>query len=377
MMTARNAAIAVLILVLAEGAWWGSKNRPHQTAGKPSPQQFSATLKPVLAPGNASLASAPTATGAIAASAATRSPATTASAETEQRMGPFSIAGTDYTVLLKKQKCPPGSMQAGGDTVVAMEIRDAAGNILYQKAFPYQTANTEFSDAWSVSAGVLSGTNGAGLLVSYDLDSEPSAPEPESSGWYQVFGVVDGKFKPFSGPILVQGSLMSSDASNKQFKTAGPLDSHSDALKFKVWAHHFRLVYPVRVDWKEGKLSPAQACDKAAGSSSPCRYAVAPEDDRLAGELTFVQLCPDASPCDHPERVLVKKDSKLELLSCAADLRWSEGRSSGPTGNNPMDDQGGIGVPSDNLELMVRIDGKEGWMRTDEDFTALGLPFEQ
>ena len=104
---------------------------------------------------------------------------------------------------------------------------------------------------------------------------------------------------------------------------------------------------------------------------------MAPEDDRLAGELTFVQLCPDASPCDHPERVLVKKDSKLELLSCAADLRWSEGRSSGPTGNNPMDDQGGIGVPSDNLELMVRIDGKEGWMRTDEDFTALGLPFEQ
>ena len=375
-MTARNGAIAVLILVLAEGAWWASNNRPHQAAGKPSPQQrLSATAQPVLAPLNAQ-ASAAIATRAIA-STPTTSTATTTNAETEQRLGPFSIAGTDYTIVLKKKKCPPGSMQAGGDTVVAMEIRDASGSSLYQKTFPYQAANTEFSDAWSVSAGVLSGTNGTGLLISYDLDSEPSAPAPESSGWYQVFGAVDGKFKPFSGPILVQGGLITGDASNKQFKTAGPLDSHADALKFKVWAHHFRLVYPVRVDWKEGKLSPAQACDKAAGSSSPCRYAVAPEDDRLAGELTFVQLCPDASPCDHPERVLVKKDSKLELLSCAADLRWSEGRSSGPTGNNPMDDQGGIGVPSDNLELMVRIDGKEGWMRTDEDFTALGLPFEQ
>jgi hypothetical protein len=376
MRTLSIAAITVLLVVLVEGAWWASKNRPHPTAGKPSPQLLSPIPKRVLVPANLSQASAPAATGAMAVSTAT-STATTTSAETEQRLGPFSIAGADYTVVLKKKKCLPGSMQAGADTVVAMEIRDAAGNILYQKTFPYQTANTEFSDAWFVSAGILAGANGTGLLVSYDLDSEPSAPEPDSSGWYQVFGVVDGKFRPFSGPILVQGSLMSSDSSNKQFKTAGPLDSHSDALKFKVWAHHFRLIYPVRVDWKEGKLSPAQACDKAAGSSSLCRYAVAPEDDRRAGDLTFVQLCPDASPCDRPERALVKKDSKLELLGCEADVKWSEGRITPPTGNDPMDDQGGIGVGLEHLELMVRIDGKEGWMRTDEDFTALGLPFEQ
>ena len=119
MMTARNAAIAVLILVLAEGAWWGSKNRPHQTAGKPSPQQFSATLKPVLAPANAPLASAPTATGAIAASAATTSPLAA--------MKPHSCG----RVVLKPARDPcPGSL-AAPRIFFAPAIRACARSILF------------------------------------------------------------------------------------------------------------------------------------------------------------------------------------------------------------------------------------------------------
>ena len=74
----------------------------------------------------------------------------------------------------------------------------------------------------------------------------------------------------------------------------------------------------------------------------------------------------------------MKEDSKVELLSCATVVQWSEGLTSRPTGKpDSMDDQGGISVSSDNVQLKVRVDGKEGWIHADEDFNALGLPFEQ
>jgi hypothetical protein len=274
-------------------------------------------------------------------------------------------------VVLQKQKRSSGLAQEAGDTVTAMRILDAAGSIQYQRTFPNQSEYDGFSDAWSVSASVLVGTNGSGLLVNYDLDSEPSAPEPEPSSWWQLLGVVNGKLKPFSGPLLVQGGLIS-DATNGRFRTK-PLDARSDALEFKVWAHHFRLIFPVRVDWAEGKLSPAQSC-------RVCEYKVAPEDDRRIDSMTFVRLCPNPGrACEKPERVVVKIDSKVELVASQTAVEWSEGVASGPSPDvkNPIGDQGGIGVPDDDVWLKVRIDGREGWMHSVEDFTALDLPFEQ
>ena len=384
MKSARIAVMAGLILVLAEAGWWAAKNRPPRAnVQTPVSQAPPAPAKPVPAAVNASASSAtliPAAasTGAPSANNAVANSASATGPDTEERLGPFSLSGTDYILVLSKKKRPAGSTQESGTTVTAMEIRDSAGTLVYKRIFPYQPDETEFSDAWSVSAGLLSGTNGTGLLVTYDQDSEPSAPEPEPSGWYQVFGIVNGKLRPFSGPILVQGDVLQPDNKSKIYKTAGPLDAHSDALNFKVWAHHFRMVYPVRIDWSQGKLSPAPPCDKGSDAAGKtCRYGVLPESDRRAGDLTFVQLCPEASPCDRPERVVVKKDSTLELLSCVPDVKWEEGRVSSPAGSNPMDDQGGISVGTENLQLLVRIDGKQGWMHTDEDFNALGLPFEQ
>ena len=174
MRTFRFAAISVLLVALAEAGWWA--NRRYQPINQRPVQQQSLAMQPVsLQQLNSSQTSAP--------AVPTVGEAT---AETEQRLGPFSVAGKDYRIMLRKKKRQPGPTQETGDTVVAMEIRDAADTILYQRTFPHQSA-VEFSDAWFVSAGVLTGTNGTGLLVSYDLDSEPSAPEPESSEWYQVF----------------------------------------------------------------------------------------------------------------------------------------------------------------------------------------------
>jgi hypothetical protein len=42
-----------------------------------------------------------------------------------------------------------------------------------------------------------------------------------------------------------------------------------------------------------------------------------------------------------------------------------------------MDDAGSIGVLSKEPWLKVRIDGKEGWIHSQEDFDALGMPSDQ
>jgi hypothetical protein len=289
----------------------------------------------------------------------------TASGTTEasgRHPGPFRIGGNDYRVVLQEKPRLPGLTQETGNTVVKMEIRDSAGAVQYEQAFPVQTELEGFSDAWSVTAMTLTGRSGTGLMINYVLDSEPSAPTPENDSWWQLFGVIDGKLKAFSNPISVQGDLL-------------PNESPSDVLQFKLWAHHYRLIFPVAVNWAEGKLSPAMQCDA-------CEYHVLPEPESLSDreDLTFVRLCPAIeAPCANPKRTLVTKDSTIELVAGRAAVQWNEGSSaSGPSTdpNHLMANEGSITVP-ENVWLKVRIDGKEGWLNEEEDFTALRLPFEQ
>ena len=291
---------------------------------------------------------------------ASNKPAVTAAAQDSgQQLGSFVIGGATYRVVLQEKPRLPGSTQETGSTVAKMEIQDSAGTVVYQRTFPVQTEFEGFSDAWFVTAKILTGRTGTGLLINYALDSEPSAPTPENDSWWQLFGVINGKLKAFSGPISVQGDLL-------------PNDSPSDVLRFKVWAHHYRLMFPVAVNWAEGKLSSAMPCDA-------CEYDVLPEDLSGRDDLTFVRLCPRVEgQCTNPERTLVKKDSKIELVAGHAAVQWNPGSELGPSGdpNNPMPNEGNITVPQE-VWLKVRIDGKEGWLNEEEDFTALRLPIEQ
>jgi hypothetical protein len=285
-------------------------------------------------------------------------PGSAATNSSSHQLGPFVIGGNEYRVVLQEKPRLPGSTRETGSTVVKMEIQDSAGTVVYERAFPVQTELEGFSDAWFVTPTVLTGRSGTGLMINYALDSEPSAPTPENDSWWQLFGVIDGKLKAFSGPISVQGDLL-------------PNDSPSDVLRFKVWAHHYRLVFPVSVNWAEGKLSPAMQCDA-------CQYDVLPEDLSGRDDLTFVRLCAAVeTECANPERTLVNRDSVIELLVGQTAVRWNEGSASGPSGdpNHPMTNEGTITVPEE-VWLKVRIDGKEGWLHEEEDFTVLQLPFE-
>jgi len=360
--------LCVLLLAVALFFWPVGRTRSNQPGDAPP----SAVGQPTALP-NRPPVSAPQAAAITGAAQ---------NDESQERLGPFSLAGKDYSVLLRKKKRQPGSTQESGDTVVGMQIQDASGAVEYQRTFPCEAEIQAFSDAWFVSAALLAGTNGSGLLINYSADSEPSAPEPEPTDWWQVFGVVNGRLRPFSGPISVQGGLVSSEKLKTGYTTAGPLDAQSDVLEFRVWAHHFRLIYPVRVDWARGRLSPAQPCENKAmreGNVS-CQFKVESEDLSNRDDVTFVRFCPSpGQKYEKPERVLVKRDSSVEMVACQTTVVWSEGVASGPSSDphKPMSDEGGVSVPEDDVWLKLRVDGKEGWVNSVEDFSVLSLPFEQ
>jgi len=364
MKTLRYSIIVLLVIGTGVAGWRTIRTGQHSQT-PPSAQQSGSQSQVV----NAQVAS-------------TTAPA----GESPKQLGPFLIAGQTYTIELQTKKLRPGSIADSVDTVVAMEIHDAAGTVEYRRTFPYVAATDDDLESWSVSAFLLAGTNGTGLLVSYDNYSEPSAPEEEPSGWLQVFGVLNGRLAPFVAPLQVQGGVLKDYVSGDTYKTARPLDAQADAVEFKVWTGHCRLVFPVRVDWTQGKVSPAQECPKSADELGVgCQYRVVPDGKRYNSDITFVRLWPGPDEkSGNPEKTVVKKDSKVDLLTALVATHWDEGNPGGlpASSKGPMDDAGGFGVASDgtagqDLWLKVRIDGKEGWMHSEEDFRALGLPEDE
>ena len=174
---------------------------------------------------------------------------------------------------------------------------------------------------------------------------------------------------------------MDQHADGHTYRAARPLGEKADAVEFKIWTVHCRLIYAVRVDWAAGKLSPAQECvGTAADPGEGCQYKILPEDKLYADGITFVRLWP--SPAENPGqpmKTVVKKDSKVDLLTARVAVRWAEGTSAfAPGSQGPLDDVVSVAPDKDaDLWLKVRIDGKEGWMHSEEDFRALGLPEDE
>ena len=69
----------------------------------------------------------------------------------------------------------------------------------------------------------------------------------------------------------------------------------------------------------------------------------------------------------------------MELLLAQAHVKWNAGTPfpPAPDSKDAMTDEGEITVDDNGIGLKVRVDGNEGWLHDEEDFTALGLPFEQ
>src|SRR6266566_3065864 len=251
--------------------------------------------------------------------------------EVEERQGPFTFGGQTFTVVAHNKRVP-GKLGEFRQALASLDIADAAGAVLHHEEFPHAVENGEFTETCSVSVTPITGSNGAGLLL--DTGCLPSAPM--SGGPWQIFGIVNGKLAPIGKPLYAEGEM-------------------GDFVPV-----------PVRVNWMEGKLALAQHCFYQSGhgmAEGGCEMPVEGVE-RHPGEqeLTFVRMFSESNEqIGAPAHVVVKKDSRVEILAGKVLVTWEEGK-----------DGIGLGV-ADDIWVKVRIDGKEGWIHSDEDLQAIGL----
>jgi hypothetical protein len=80
--------------------------------------------------------------------------------------------------------------------------------------------------------------------------------------------------------------------------------------------------------------------------------------------MTFIRLYREPDEAGVPRRVVLKPESDVDYLEAEAPVTWNETESTTS-----------FGVPDINdVWLKIRIDGQVGWIHTEEDLEAVGLP---
>ena len=270
---------------------------------------------------------------------------------------PLLLAGqTFHFVAHLAQIEHPGPLRGIDDiTVESWELRDPGGAVVYRNTEtpvtpPISGGGFDFSE--SVDASVLNGKRGSVVLV--EGDSEPSAPD--GGGSMQLFGFHNGKLKPF---------LPSVSAYELVGLGTDPMRGGADILKFSVRAGNFNVIYPVVINWDDGTLRPARICLRPSSGRQVerCPYEVK-ADHKDVEEQTFVRLYYDAEEQGVPKHLVVDPGSRIDFLAAEAHVNWK---------GNAKDVY--LEVQADDLWLKIRVDGKEGWIHSEEDFEAVGLPF--
>ena len=283
--------------------------------------------------------------------------------DVEERHGPFRIGGRDFVVVLHlKRLIPVVAAPSSEAALAALEIRDASGGTVHRETFSYTVERGAFSDSCAASVRAVNGGFAPGLLIG--VGCSPSAPD--SGEVWELFGLIDGRLTRLGKPFTTNGEFLGIVPHPPQRVGAATL-FRPDVLQFRVWTGNFRVTVPVRVDWMQGRLGPGLRCFEQTGRGlreSGCEVPV--EAERVPGEedLTFVRLFAEATEgMGVPRHVVIRKDSRVEILAARIKLAWDESREVIVFGADDQDPW-----------LKVRIDGREGWIHTQEDFTAVGVP---
>jgi hypothetical protein len=204
-------------------------------------------------------------------------------------------------------------------------------------------------------------------------DGCPSTPN--GGWWVQVFGFLNGKLKPFSTPMSTDGEFLGEDVETFQptplFQGRQVQPVSRDVLKFREWTGNFSILYSVAIDWIQGAVRPVWICHQltSKGPGSSCRYKV--QADPIRGkEMTFVRLFSEPDEGFIAKHVVIKPDSKLEYIEAQMPVRWSSEQNSTTIGMM----KGDGADPNDKIWLHIRVDGQDGWIFSQEDFEAVGLP---
>jgi len=279
----------------------------------------------------------------------------------------LSVAQQSFRFLTHVQKIEGTS----DETVEWWELRDAGDRVVHRESYPIEFENGTFGSSVSVSASSFTTRQGGGVLIQgMDL---PSAPD--SGGWVQVFGFKYGRdkygadpslFMQFGPPISVAGEFLGVDTDSSRSPTlpgAGTVVVMNDVLKFRLWTGNFNITYPVLINWITGTLQPAWRCIESTskGTVERCTYPVI-VDAHQDNQPTFVRLFPEADEAFTPKHLIVQPQSKVEYLEARTQVQWDQDAKSIS-----------FTVGAD-IWLKIRIDGVEGWIHSEEDFEAVGLP---
>ncbi len=297
--------------------------------------------------------------------------------DSEQRLGPFSIEGQNFSVVLHEKRLPGAIDPRFAQTLQTIEIRDEKNAVLYEKTFTFGIDQGKLERSLKASASLLSGKFFTGLLISYRLTLSTG----EDAEAWQVFGRQDGRYKAqdarfriFDKPVRSDYPMGNPAAEVKIITPNGvitkPMTPEGETFEFRVWTGNFYLMLPVGVNFARGKLFPSKRCFGTGGAkpgmheiSCSIRFEANPKPPDA--EMTFLRLYRGEEPGQGEVLHLVlKQNSKVQVLDASAYIDW------GLAGDLMQ-------VAFRELWLKVRIDDddqKEGWIQSDEDFAAIGLP---
>lgn len=279
--------------------------------------------------------------------------------DVEHHLGPFLIGGKEYTVAIGAKRIK-GQTAPGSEADVSLEVRDAQGAVVHRETFGYSFDRGEFMESCGASADIFSGSMGKWLMIRSEC--EPSAPM--SGGPWEIFGDFNGKFTQYGGDIYTEGELLRF-VPGAVTKVGTATSFGFDSILFKVWTGNFYVTLPVKIEFSEPKLAPGIRCLGQTGrgfAEIGCEVLV--EAKRvLTNDDTFVRVFGEPQEDGAvPSHVVIHPDSKVEFLAASARIKFDESK-------------GSIGLAvDDDVWLKVRIDGKTGWIHTQEDFIAIGLP---
>jgi hypothetical protein len=262
-----------------------------------------------------------------------------------QTLGPFVIGERTFIVKLSMAQAPDTTSPPAVESV---EIADAAGAVHWQRRLAYRTEEGKVEEAVTVDVQPLRGRRGEGLLLAYSAVA-PGAPANRS---WQAFGVVDGKLRPLSKPVALEGELPEYSAGRPvQASFDEPLNV--DVLNFRVWTGRFYTVVPVALQWDWGMAQLAYPLKR-------CRFNVVAAPGP-APEGAAVDLYTEPVDGSASSAVALRRDSRVEVLLAEGEPIWED-----------SGEEVSLGV-SEDLWLRVRIDGQEGWLHTEAAFDVIGL----
>lgn len=286
--------------------------------------------------------------------------------DSAQELGIFEIGGARYGVLARLKSISGANDPKTSVTLSELEILGANGGVVYRKGFPADLQGGRFARTLSASASSLQGAGGAALVIR--LLEEPAAAS-EGESWL-VFAIVGGKLTALGTPLPPgQGTGLAVGGVVTGVMVSGgvnvmPLASKAEALEFRAWTGNFFVFVPVRMDWEQGQWGEGENCfalDKGTLKKTGCNMRLDAAARPRAQGLVMTLYTDPVEDRYHASQVPIVSGAQFEILTARAIVNWK-------------DVGGRVACSFEDVWLRVRVNGDTGWVHSEADFAALGLP---